>query len=742
MNRIWLREFAVSALVLFLFLGTMLGQNVTGRLVGNVNDSTGAVVVGVKVQAHNTATNFTATTVTGSNGAFTFESLQAGTYNVTAQQPGFSSYEAHGVQIESQNTATLKVLLKVGSQNQTVEVSDVANAVDTENASIQSTIGPKTLDSLPVASSGAQRSVINVVQQVQPGAVSGSNGQFSFNGGRTTTNNYKLDGSDVNDYFNAFNTENPAFPAQENLSEVSVITEAIDAKYGNSGGAQITATIKSGTNDLHGIIWGYFQNQAWNANSWTANHFRQPRAPGSQHWIGGNIGGPVLIPKLYNGHNKTFFFFSYERTTPTAFNTATFLVPSAAERAGDFTSQETGAIKAGYNPIVDPGTFSPLGKAILMNNLLPLPNSQGQMFSWNWNLTQTTDNYIVKIDQQFGQKNHLSGSYTHLFQNPVSNNYGSCCGGGFENIPPGYSTLLNPHHIYSLYFQDIYTVTPNLVNTLSVGGGHTLVTVTRGNQNSNFSWPNLGVTGITPDTGATNLDAQVSISPGFILWGGYIDTRNGDTTNISDDASWIHGRNNVEFGYSERLRHDTKGGTYDAAGEIDYNTGYGGSSGNSFYDLFTDTGAIFNQSSTQNFAHSYPQHTAYAQDTIKVLPRLTATVGLRWDPNEGYREDHNKFSIYRPGVQSVVYPTAPVGQIFYGDPGVNRPGYAPTWTNFNPRIGLAYDLTGKGTLAVRAGFGAFSDFTTLQGIADNLGYPFQADVPPFSHPLITGVSLG
>lgn len=737
-NRWFVPLFAFTVLfaALFSLLPCAVAQGVSGRMAGTVTDNSGAVIAGAAVQARNIETNAVTNATSQEDGTFSFPSLTAGAYEVTTTMNGFESSKTTGVRVEVQNTATLRVEMKVGSASSVVQVTSTATSVNTEDASVQTTIGSRTLESLPVAppSGSAQRSVINTVQQIQPGAaaVSGSQsaGQYSFNGGRTSNNNYKLDGSDVNDYFNANNDENPAFPSQENLGEVSVITQAIDAKYGNSGGAQITATIKSGTNGFHGIGWGYFQNQAWNANSWTAKHFSQPRAPGSQNWIGGNIGGPVWLPHIYDGRDKTFFFFSYERTTPTAFNTATFLVPSAAERTGTFSTTEVGALKPGFSPVVDPATFSPLAKAVLAANLLPLPNAQGQLFSWNWSRSQTTNNYIIKIDQQFGSKNHLSGAFVHLFQDPISNNYGSCCGGAFTDIPPGLSTVRNPHHIYSLFFQDVYSITPNLLNTIAVGGGHTLVTVGKGAQNPNYSWSKLGVPGVTPDTGTTELDAQIPVnifsSGGFLLWGGYIDSRTGDTTNISDEVNWVHGRNTIQVGYEQRIRHDTKQGTYDAAGELDYANYQGGSSGNAFYDFFTDTGAVFNQSATQNFAHSYPQHTMYLQDRIKLNPRLTATLGARWDPNEGYREDNNRFSVYHPGQQSIVYPNAPVGQIFYGDRGVDRPGYSSTWTNVNPRIGLAYDVTGTGKLAIHAGFGAFSDFTTLQNIADNVGYPYQA----------------
>jgi hypothetical protein len=723
-----LRPVARALLVCLFAACTALPQDTSGRITGIISDPSGAVVPGAAVIARNVGTNGQTTALANSAGSYVFQSLVPGTYAITCEVPGFSRSVATGVLVQAENTTTLNITLTVGRTGESVTVAASDSQVETDNSTIQTTLGSQQISSLPVLGRNAR----GTIEQLQPGAVAlgGRDAPVSYNGNRASTNNYRVDGGDVNNYFNGNQNENTTFPQPENLQEFSVITNANDAKYGTSSGAYITAVIKSGTNDLHGAGWGYLQNQGWAANNWESNRTGTPRPPGSQKWLGFNVGGPVWIPKLYNGRNKTFFFFSYEYTNPSVFTVNSQILPTAAERAGHFAG---GAFPCPtLNGVktcdVNPASFSPLAKAVLNSGLLPLSPDPTGLFSWTSTRSLKTDAYVGKIDQLIKDNHRVSFTITRNFQDPQSNDYGSCC--GLPGNLPGLSTITNPHHITNYFFNYVWTVTPNIVNTLAVGGAHTEVTVIPGKINSNVNWQALGVNGVVPDRTALPTDVHIfdnswgSLAQ-FAIFNGYYDTRTSNTTNIADDFVWIKGRHTLEAGYNQRIQSQKKLGNYDGAGDVSYSLGNTGSTGNGWADFFLDQGATYSQQSVEDTNFKYPNVSAYFQDRWKVSRKLTATLGLRWDPNQGYYEANYHVSEYRAGEKSTVYPNAPVGLVFYGDPNVPRAGYNSKWANFNPRVGLAYDLLGNGKMAFRAAYGVFSDFMTAQDNVLNVDLPFK-----------------
>ncbi len=704
-----------------------LAQDTSGKVAGTISDPSGASVPGAKLTARNIDTNGETIAIANSNGSYTFQSLAPGKYIVSCEANGFSLSVINDVTVRSQTTTALNIALSVGKVSEVVKVEAHDLQVQTDNATIQTTLGSETLDSLPVQG----RDVRAEVELLQPGAVVIGNqrgGSVSYNGARANSNSYKVDGGDVNNYFNGSQEENTTFTQPENIAEFSVITNANDAKYGASSGAYIDAVIKSGTNDIHGTAWTYLQNQGWAANNWESNRTNTPRPPGSQKWIGGNVGGPVFIPKLYNGRNKTFFFFSYEYTNPSQFTTNTSVLPTPAERGGDFTNSPFGCptINGAVTCVVPTSSFSTLANSVLANNILPTTGADGS-FSWNAVKQLKTNTYVGKIDQYLGQKHRVAFTITRNFQDPLSNDYASCC--GLPGNLPGLSTISNPHHLTNIFVNWVYTITPNMLNTLSVGGAHTEVALSPGKVNTVADWSNLGVNGVVPDTTAKLTDVHLFVNSWggpaqFAIFNGYLDSRTSDTTNISDDFTYIKGRHTIEAGYSQRIQHQTKLGNYGGAGEVSYSAGQPGSTGNPFADFFLDIGGAFDESSVENTHRSYPVFGFFAQDRWKMNRKLTVTYGLRWDPNLGYYEDNNKVSEYRAGQQSTVFSNAPTGLVFYGDPGVARAGYDSKWSNFNPRIGLAYDLLGNGKMAIRAAYGIFSDFMTSQDNTLNVGPPW------------------
>jgi Carboxypeptidase regulatory-like domain len=237
-------------------------QDISGRLIGRVQDSTGAVIPGARVTALNSDTGIAANSVTGPDGNFAFESLQIGNYQITVDAVGFRQYQSSNNPIVAEKTATLNVSLQPGAATERVEVAGTATQVDTATPTIQDTLGTHQLESLPVIGRDAR---VNV-ELTQPGAVQAENGnngtRVRVNGSRGATNGYQVDGTDAIQYL----TGNAApLPAVENLQEYSDITSNAGVEYGTSAGSQVSAIIKSGTNRLHGMVWTYFQNSAWNS---------------------------------------------------------------------------------------------------------------------------------------------------------------------------------------------------------------------------------------------------------------------------------------------------------------------------------------------------------------------------------------------------------------------------------------------------------------------------------------------
>ena len=291
------------------------------------------MVVGAKVTAHNDDTGIDTTVETGSDGSYAFGSLHVGQYRVRVESAGFRSFESASSPVVAAKTVTLIVTLSPGATSEQSRSAAAATQVDTATPTIQDSLGEQQLAALPVIGRDAR---VNV-ELTQPGAVQAENGnngsRVRVNGSRGASNNYQIDGTEANEYL----TGNAAvLPSVENLQEYSNITSTAGAEYGTSGGSHLSAVIKSGTNQLHGMVWTYFQNSGLNANSWEGNRSGTQRPTGSQRWYGGNLGGPVFIPKLYDGRGKTFWFASFEYTKPNQQFLQQLRILTNAERIGRF----------------------------------------------------------------------------------------------------------------------------------------------------------------------------------------------------------------------------------------------------------------------------------------------------------------------------------------------------------------------------------------------------------------------
>lgn len=344
------RRFVIAnlvALITFLLLVGLpmsLGAQVaTGNLTGTITDSTGAKIVDAVVTLRNTETGIEAKTVTTSAGTYYFQGVNAGTYSLNASQSSFKEFHANGIQIHVQQTGTLDIQLQVGSSNEVVTVTASAALMQTEDATLGQTIDERAMDELPLNgrdwASLAQVSAGVTTTQLGGSGGSAGSGFFVVNGVNYWQNDFRLNGinNNVEMYGGQTGSNATVTPPPDAVQEFKLQTGDFNAEFGHSTGGIINAVIKSGGNQIHGDLWEYFRNDALDANDYFNNLNGLPRSPYHQNQFGGTVGGPVVFPKLYNGRNKTFFFFDYQGTRIGSPSTYTSSVPTSAEQKSGFT---------------------------------------------------------------------------------------------------------------------------------------------------------------------------------------------------------------------------------------------------------------------------------------------------------------------------------------------------------------------------------------------------------------------
>ena len=567
-----------SILILGIFFpGSSFAQDIAGRLIGRVQDSSGAVVVGAKVTAHNDDTGIDTTVETDSDGSYAFGSLHVGPYRVRVESAGFRTFESASSPVVAAKTVTLIVTLSPGATNERVEVSSTATQVDTATPTIQDSLGEQQLAALPVIGRDAR---VNV-ELTQPGAVQAENGnngsRVRVNGSRGASNNYQIDGTEANEYL----TGNAAvLPSVENLQEYSNITSTAGAEYGTSGGSHLSAVIKSGTNQLHGMVWTYFQNSGLNANSWEGNRSGTQRPNGSQRWYGGNLGGPVFIPKLYDGRGKTFWFASFEYTKPNQQFLQQLRILTNAERTGDFSQSSFGVpvINGTPTPQLDPTQFSPMAKAFLADpTLLPTTNDPDGRFSWLGSQSDKVKATVVKLDHQFSEKHRAFISMFRRIDNQIRD---PLLGIQFGSpTPPGEGTSAYQHSVATYAFNDTYAFNSHMLNNLIVGITHLNAGPIRATVNEKLNWQNLG-SAVVPDAGVPATEVGIFINGwgnnGTSIWGNYNNPNPTHQISIADNFTWIKGRHTVKVGYYQRIFHEHTFQDFCAAGCYNFSVRSGG----------------------------------------------------------------------------------------------------------------------------------------------------------------------
>jgi len=740
-------KFAIAVLS---FAYAAFGQT-GGTITGVISDPAGAVVPNAPLEAKNTATGVVLSASTSATGNYTFSGLPAGTYEIDVNVPGFKKYVQAGIIVQQLQTARVDMTLALGSAAESVTVSDVASLLKTETGDVSHNVTTDQVDELPMGQIGAVRVTTQVILTI-PG-VNGGLTNMSINGSPAASERIRIDGMDAtytlgNAYYSF------GAPSVDSVAEVAIQTSNYAAEYGQSTGAVLSYTMRSGSNQYHGSAYDYWTNEAFNsygAYSHTRNKSRI-------NDFGGTAGGPIWIPKVYKGKDRTFFFFSYESRPTTNSNSNNLItVPTTAYRIGDFSAAAAATANKvlatdplGRN-IIQNSIYDPLSQraasaadsriirdafpnntipatrldpvALKVQSLIPLP--QGPLAAGliqNYvNPYQIQSKYFIpsiKIDHSLSSKIKLSGNWGWNHQGtpgPPTNTTQ-------EGLPTLISVLA-PTDWNTINYRLNYdqTIRPTLL--LHLGGAYV---------DSRLDMPTpyccynnakgLGLTGPFIDhafpafsgllgpnnTGGINV---IGPAPGIGLGFNGTQNTNEAKTNLVANLTWVKNNHTFKFGgeasmegypnYNIISTNGLFGFSANETGLPYLNTASASSAGTiglpyaSFLLGLPDFYEVDSPAIARLGKH---QLGIFAQDSWKVTRRLTLELGLRYDYSTAGKEQYGRYNNFDPKVANT-QDGGRLGGVTYGATcGCDNNFFNSYKLGFGPRLGVAYQLNEKTVL--------------------------------------------
>jgi hypothetical protein len=727
-------RFTQAAVVASVFSMLVFGQAQTGSLSGIVLDSTNAAVQGAEVEARAEGTGLTLHTVTSEAGLYVFPAVPAGTWALSVEKQGFKKVVQPDVEIFIAQRQTIDVRMEVGDVKERVEVTSQQTILDLETSERGQTFSKQFQDTLPLWFGGLQSS--EAFLSYMPGVNSGSETSISGSTGRARES--LIDGTSNVIPESGGTVFNP--PSAEAFSEFKILTGTYTAEYGRTGGGIEIFTTKSGTNDLHGT-WAYnMRRDIWEAAGWTVNS-NIHNAPGYRpkdrfNDTGGGVGGPIWIPKVYDGRNKTFFYFSDDNDLrPVSPASVSDTVPTTLETQGNF-SQIPLLI---YDPNTTVGSGTSATRTPFANNVIP-----SSRFSVNStkivpyinaptnglltnnhafvNTSQVTDHvWSLKFDQIFSDKNRISyfqsldSQLTHGISDSTGP-LGTALGNQYQK-----PQIFRVNHDYSFSPTILLHTTYGYSSTRQIWGNPA-----QNGFGSKFGFPLSGDSDATPYISFAAADAYTwfGMNQGKVN-NGY---QNNYTTQLSQGLTWVHGKHEFKTGWEMRrlstVAHDLAGtnGAYVFARAETAAPAATGTTGNSFASFLLglpdSASATATPVADSNIHYQY--YGFYFQDNWRVSNRLTLNLGMRYDvPINWYESIMATVSLTAPNPAVNNYP----GALIFAGSGPNRSGLTRFWpTDFSdlgPRVGFAYKLTEKTIL--RGGYGTFYEATSNGGCGCTLG---------------------
>ncbi len=725
-----------------LLVPAAFSQQSQATITGTVTDSSGAKAPGVKVEIKNTGTGVTTTVTTNQDGAYEAPFLQPGNYDITASSTGFKTVVKNNVQLTVGGRYAADFVLQPGELSQQITVAAGVQQIETTTADLGQVIGAKATAQLPLlgrnpfqlitVASGVQHTPALASRSDRP-FDNGGMDSYNIDGSRTFTNEFLLDGT-ADDSSEGVGTPNnlTVAPPPDATSEFRVQTSTYDAQYGRTGGGTVNVGLKSGTNSFHGSVYDYWRNTILNANTFDGNLSGQ-KVPFHWNQPGVEVDGPVFLPKLYDGRNRTFFMYNWEDVRDVIPYPQTYTVPTAAERAGNFS----GLVNANGQPVTiyDPlttvaanGTYTRTafpGNVIPQNRIdpvsakiltyLPLPNTVGNglgQFNFSDPSNSRSDKYDIhtfRLDQYINQANKLFVDVIRSNRHEVN---------GYAGYQPQASPLYLHWRTNTAIAADVTTVfSPTLVLDSRVGFNRHDFAIQR--HAAGFDPTQLGF----PSSYADQLGALYFPE---IQMGSYFNSPacgcfgyTGSQYTFTNTYSWnetlskVVGRHSLKTGLIFRVIQNNEASPTSSAGTFSFTRAFtqqnpvqaNALSGDEFASFLLGTPASGSVPVNEAFAFQSRYYAVFLQDDWRVNDRLTVNLGVRWDyesPNtERYNRQNAGFDI------SALSPLQVPGQTLYGGltftNANNRFPFQQDFNNVQPRLGLAYKLTNS--TVFRGGYG-------------------------------------
>ncbi len=729
--------FSVVATVVVLTVCSAVGQSTFGSIVGVVHDKTDAVVPGANVQIRDLADNSTRSTTSDQNGSFEFVNLKPGKYAVSVRAQGFADVQLLAAELTARQALRVDVVLNVKSQSDTVEVADTAALINTENAVISDSLANQQITELPLNNRATTTSPLGALV-ISPNVQQDSSGNLALGGASSSMVNFSVDGvSTANVRQNGALQD--AYPSQEGIAEVKVTAFNNEAEFSQVG--DITFTTKSGTNQVHGSLFEYLQNDVLDADPYGF----AGKVPKHFNTFGGSLGGPVILPHIFSGRDRTFFFVDYEGNRRATAVAEQFLVPTQAERNGD--------LRALGGPIIPASKINPTARALLA--YYPLPNVIGQS-NYNYEIFQPTpsqtDGADVRIDEIITAK---QSAYARFSRKNITEDYAN------PLLPDDSDSI----HNRSLLVSHAYAITSHLVNEFRFGFTNVITSV---------DFPIEGVTALAqlhlqgvnisqhPTTHAFptfNFSAGTGFTPIGRDKAGVTESK---TTEFTDNLGYSRGKHTFKTGVDARrvryfdLESFAPVFNSDDFGDFIFQ---GTFTGNAFGDFLEGL------PTTLNFAVSSPdvggtawQYGVYAQDEYQINRRLTLNYGLRWQILPGFHEDGGNLANFDQRNNSIVVPNELAAYLEQQNIEASNLAFRQSFNacslgytalpctnyltasqdqlpqslrniymhNFQPRVSIAWRPFHDTSTVIRAGFGIFS-ITNLGPLSfNNSGNPTSA----------------
>ncbi len=726
-------------LVLLCFCGLLPAQSDRSTITGLVLDPAGAAVPGARVEAINHGTQLKYAATTNESGLYSLQQLPVGRYELSMQATGFNRYVVRDIDVPVAQTLTININLVVGAVSTTMEVTGAAPLVATSSSENGTNVNRRMVIDLPLSVSGNMRNPESFIF-LTPG-VTGSAANTQINGSQSRAKEVLFDG------VGSTSPESGgilfSYPSVEAISEFRLVGSNFSAEYGRTGGGFEVFNTRSGTNDWHGAAFDYLRNNVFDARGFYAKTAPVNR----QNEFGAALGGPVRIPRVYDGKNRTFFYFVYSgfRYVQNA-STAVISVPPAAFRAGDFSSLTDRNGKP--MPIYDPATTRSNGSGGFTRDAFPAnripadrissvsdkiaallpPANPGNLnnFLSVGNNSFNRDQVNVKIDHSLNDRNRLS-AYVY------SNGQAQIDPG---NLPSPFTNALNNmYHSRWARASDDWVLSPTLLNHLTLG--FTREAQIWNSLAADQDWPTrIGLNGV--NTGPGNAFPYVTFNDGYATWGSTNGTKTvGQQVNnvwqLDDSVAWIRGNHSLKFGAEGRWLQTNGADFFGTQGNFAYNTLETGLPGN------TSTGSAFasfllgavHQGQLRQLAvvpgNRYRYVAVFAQDDWKITRRLTLNLGLRYDIYFPRTEAHNNLSSFDPTLPNPSAGNRPGAIAFLGN---GRTSFAGTdYKNFGPRVGFAFAATPK--TSIRGGYGIYyAPGNATSGLRQSQTYSFGFNATP------------